>query len=243
MIIGALCLILGLLGLLTLLELRWTPGRWAALGLLGVLLALGRQSKMPAIRSLCVVYIEMIRGVPLIALLFVASTMLNYFLPPGTTFDLLMRVLIMVTLFSAAYIAEVVRGGLQAIPRGQVEAADSLGLSLFRYLGGASAHVVPVPFMNVLNGGAHADNDVDFQEFMIAPVGAPSFAEALRTEGYELVGVASPALEEVPEGTLALVALAPRRAWAALVALCLCVLTMLGYRRRRRRGPRGRKPT
>jgi enolase len=59
-------------------------------------------------------------------------------------------------------------------------AADSLGLSLFRYLGGASAHVVPVPFMNVLNGGVHADNDVDFQEFMIAPVGAPSFAEALR---------------------------------------------------------------
>src|SRR6266511_2388998 len=59
-------------------------------------------------------------------------------------------------------------------------AADSLGLSLFRYLGGASAHVVPVPFMNVLNGGVHADNDVDFQEFMIAPIGAPSFAEAVR---------------------------------------------------------------
>ncbi len=59
-------------------------------------------------------------------------------------------------------------------------AADSLGLSLFRYLGGASAHVVPVPFMNVLNGGVHADNDVDFQEFMIAPVGAPSLAEAVR---------------------------------------------------------------
>jgi enolase 1/2/3 len=59
-------------------------------------------------------------------------------------------------------------------------AADSLGLSLFRYLGGASAHVVPVPFMNVLNGGVHADNHVDFQEFMIAPVGAPSFAEAVR---------------------------------------------------------------
>ena len=58
--------------------------------------------------------------------------------------------------------------------------ADSLGVSLFRYLGGASAHVVPVPMMNVLNGGAHADNDVDFQEFMIVPVGAPSFAEALR---------------------------------------------------------------
>jgi enolase len=60
-------------------------------------------------------------------------------------------------------------------------AADSLGLSLFRYLGGASAHVLPVPMMNVLNGGVHADNDVDFQEFMVVPVGAPSFAEALRT--------------------------------------------------------------
>ena len=60
-------------------------------------------------------------------------------------------------------------------------AADSLGLSLFRYLGGVSAHVLPVPLMNVLNGGVHADNDVDFQEYMIVPVGAPSFAEALRT--------------------------------------------------------------
>ena len=77
-------------------------------------------------------FIEFIRGVPLIALLFVASTMLNYFLPPGTTFDLLMRVLIMVTLFSAAYIAEVVRGGLQGIPKGQFEAADSLGLSYWK---------------------------------------------------------------------------------------------------------------
>jgi enolase 1/2/3 len=73
--------------------------------------------------------------------------------------------------------ANAVLGVSMAIARA---AADSLGLSLFRYLGGASAHVVPVPFMNVLNGGAHADNDVDFQEFMIAPVGAPSFAEAVR---------------------------------------------------------------
>jgi general L-amino acid transport system permease protein len=95
---------------------------------IGILLALGRQSEMPAVRTLSVLFIEFIRGVPLITLLFVASTMLNYFLPPGTTFDLLLRVLIMVTLFSSAYIAEVVRGGLQAIPSGQVEAANSLGL-------------------------------------------------------------------------------------------------------------------
>ena len=95
---------------------------------LGIGLALGRQSDMPAMRIICVTFIEFIRGVPLITLLFVASTMLNYFLPPGTTFDLLLRVLVMVTLFSAAYIAEVVRGGLQAIPRGQIEAADAMGL-------------------------------------------------------------------------------------------------------------------
>ncbi len=95
---------------------------------IGIVLALGRQSKMPIIRILCVLFIEFIRGVPLITLLFVASTMLNYFLPPGTTFDLLLRVLIMVTLFSSAYLAEVIRGGLQAIPKGQTEAADALGL-------------------------------------------------------------------------------------------------------------------
>ncbi len=99
---------------------------------IGIALALGRTSDMPALRTLCVLFIEFIRGVPLITLLFVASTMLNYFLPPGTSFDLLMRVLIMVTLFSSAYIAEVVRGGLQGIPTGQGEAADSLGLSYWK---------------------------------------------------------------------------------------------------------------
>lgn len=99
---------------------------------IGILLALGRQSDMPVLRLLCVLFIEFIRGVPLIVLLFVASTMLNYFLPPGTSFALLMRVLIMVTLFAAAYIAEVVRGGLQGIPIGQHEAADALGLTYWK---------------------------------------------------------------------------------------------------------------
>ncbi len=99
---------------------------------IGILLALGRRSNMPVLRILCVTFIEFIRGVPLIALLFIASTMLNFFLPPGTVFDLLVRVLIMVTLFSAAYIAEVVRGGLQGIPSGQYEAADSLGLTYLK---------------------------------------------------------------------------------------------------------------
>jgi len=99
---------------------------------LGVLLALGRRSNLPIIKTLCVAFIEFIRGVPLITLLFVADTMLNYFLPPGTEFDKLLRVQIMVTLFSAAYIAEVVRGGLQAIPRGQYEAADAMGLTYWQ---------------------------------------------------------------------------------------------------------------
>ena len=99
---------------------------------LGILLALGRQSDLFIVRILCVGFIEFIRGVPLITLLFVASTLLNYFLPPGTIFNLLVRVLIMVTLFSAAYLAEVVRGGLQAIPSGQYEAARSMGLSYWK---------------------------------------------------------------------------------------------------------------
>jgi len=95
---------------------------------IGVLLALGRQSNLPIIKYFCVGFIEFIRGVPLITLLFVASTMLSYFLPPGTNFNLLLRVLIMVTLFASAYMAEVIRGGLQAVPKGQIEAADAMGL-------------------------------------------------------------------------------------------------------------------
>jgi len=99
---------------------------------IGILLALGRSSKLPIIRFFCIGFIEFIRGVPLITLLFVASTMLSYFLPPGTKFDLLLRVLIMVTLFASGYMAEVIRGGLQAIPSGQVEAADALGLKYWQ---------------------------------------------------------------------------------------------------------------
>ena len=99
---------------------------------IGVLLALGRQSELIFIKAVCVMFIEFIRGVPLITLLFVASTVLNYFLPPGTTFDLVLRVLIMVTLFASAYQAEVVRGGLAALPRGQYEAAHALGLDYWK---------------------------------------------------------------------------------------------------------------
>ncbi|WP_333712099.1 amino acid ABC transporter permease [Yoonia sp.] len=99
---------------------------------LGILLALGRQSNLVIIKASAVVFIEVIRGVPLIVWLFTASLLLNYFLPPGTNFDLMLRVIIMVTLFSAAYIAEVVRGGLAALPKGQYEAADALGLDYWK---------------------------------------------------------------------------------------------------------------
>lgn len=99
---------------------------------LGVLLALGRRSHMPAIKSLCIIYIELIRGVPLISLLFMSSVMLPLFLPEGFTIDKLLRAQIAIILFAAAYIAETVRGGLQAISKGQYEGADSLGLSYWQ---------------------------------------------------------------------------------------------------------------
>ncbi len=96
---------------------------------IGVMLALGRRSNLPAVRSVCVAYIELIRGVPLITVLFMASVMFPLLMPAGTNFDKLLRVQIAFIMFAAAYIAEVVRGGLQAVPKGQFEAADSLGLS------------------------------------------------------------------------------------------------------------------
>ncbi|MBB1601007.1 amino acid ABC transporter permease [Variovorax sp. UMC13] len=99
---------------------------------LAILLALGRQSKLSAIRTLCVLFIEIVRGVPLISVLFMASFVLPLFMPGGGTIDVLLRVLVGMTLFTAAYLAEVIRGGLQALPAGQVEAAHSLGLSYWK---------------------------------------------------------------------------------------------------------------
>jgi general L-amino acid transport system permease protein len=99
---------------------------------IGIVLALGRRSNMPIIRTISVVFIEFWRGVPLITVLFMASVMFPLFLPEGVTFNQLLRALIGVALFSAAYMAEVVRGGLQAIPKGQYEAADALGLSYWK---------------------------------------------------------------------------------------------------------------
>jgi len=99
---------------------------------ISVLVALGRRSKLPAIKTFCVVYVELIRGVPLISVLFMASFMFPLFMPPGVSIDVLLRVLVGITLFAAAYMAEIVRGGLQAIPKGQQEAADTLGLSYWQ---------------------------------------------------------------------------------------------------------------
>jgi len=99
---------------------------------IGIILAFGRASELPIIKSVTVTYIEFIRGVPLITILFMSSVILPLFFPEGVTFDKLLRALIGITFFQAAYIAEVIRGGLQAIPRGQYEAADAVGLSYWQ---------------------------------------------------------------------------------------------------------------
>lgn len=98
---------------------------------LGVLLALGRRSGLPIVRAVCVVYIELVRGVPLVTILFMAQLVLPLFLPEGITIDRVIRAMAGIVLFSAAYLAENVRGGLQAIPRGQTEAARALGFNPF----------------------------------------------------------------------------------------------------------------
>lgn len=102
---------------------------------LGIVLALGRRSNMPAVKVVCVTFIEFWRGVPLITVLFMSSVMLPLFLPEGMNFDKLLRALIGVILFQSAYVAEVVRGGMQAIPKGQYEAAAAMALGYWRTMG------------------------------------------------------------------------------------------------------------
>src|SRR5882757_8179996 len=99
---------------------------------LGVAVALGRRSHLPAIKAICVMYVELIRGVPLVSLLFMASVMFPLFLPDGINIDKLLRAQVAIILFAGAYLAEVVRGGLQALPKGQAEGADALGLSYWQ---------------------------------------------------------------------------------------------------------------
>ena len=130
----------GLLGLTTVESSKWGGlpltlllsvfGLTAAYPL-GVVLALGRRSKMPAVKTLSIIYIELIRGVPLISLLFMSSVVFPLFLPEGVNINNIIRAQVAIILFTAAYIAEVVRGGLQAIPRGQYEAAESMGLNYY----------------------------------------------------------------------------------------------------------------
>jgi len=127
--------------------LKWIEtGAWGGLSLtfivsafalifcfpIGVFLALGRRSDLPAVRYSSIGFIELWRGVPLITVLFMSAVMFPMFLPDGTYMDKLMRVIIAITLFEAAYMAEVVRGGLQALPRGQYDAAKSLGMGYWR---------------------------------------------------------------------------------------------------------------
>ncbi|MCK4598713.1 amino acid ABC transporter permease [Candidatus Bipolaricaulota bacterium] len=135
----SLVLLNGVAGILPVIERRTTWGfllnliaAVVGIGLsfpIGVLLALGRRSELPALRWVCTAYIEIIRGVPLISLLFMASIMLQLLLPANIRPDLLIRAMMTITAFSAAYMAENVRGGLQAIPRGQYEAASAVGLN------------------------------------------------------------------------------------------------------------------
>jgi general L-amino acid transport system permease protein len=123
---------------------------------IAVAIALGRRSSLPAIRSFCTIYVELIRGVPLISVLFMASFMFPLFMPQGFTIDVLIRVLVGIPLFAAAYMAEVIRGGLQAIPKGQIEAAATLGLSYWQTQGKivlpqALAMVVPSIMNNFIS--------------------------------------------------------------------------------------------
>ncbi len=146
---------------------------------LGIILALGRQSKMPVIKTLCIAFIELIRAVPLITILFMASIMLPLFMPQGTTVDKLLRALVGVTLFTSAYMAEVVRGGLQAIPRGQYEAGASLGLGYwqrmyFIILPQALKHVIP----GIVNNFISLFKDTS----LVYIVGMKDLLEAVKTK-------------------------------------------------------------
>jgi general L-amino acid transport system permease protein len=123
---------------------------------LAIVVALGRRSTMPALRTLCIAYVEVVRGVPLISVLFMASFMFPLFVPPGHSPDVLVRVVVGITLFAAAYMAEIVRGGLQSVPRGQIEAAASIGLTWWQaqrkiVLPQALAAVVPAIMNNFIS--------------------------------------------------------------------------------------------
>ena len=166
---------------------------------LAIFIALGRRSTMPAIRSLCTVYVELVRGVPLISVLFMASFMVPLLLPQGFNTDVLLRVLAGITLFSAAYLAEVIRGGLQAIPKGQTEAAATLGLSYWQtqrqvVLPQALAIVVPGIMNNFIS--AFKDTSLVAIVSMVELTGAMGMAmnadahwRPFRLEGYLFIAL------------------------------------------------------
>ena len=145
---------------------------------LGILLALGRRSALPVVHLLSVMVIEFVRGVPLITVLFMANVMLPLFLPPGTTIDPLLRILVGFTVFTGAYLAEVVRGGLQAIGRGQYEGAASLGLgywAMMRLIILPQALRVSIPaIVNTINGSF-------MDTTLVAVVGLYDFLNIVRT--------------------------------------------------------------
>ncbi|NGP19136.1 amino acid ABC transporter permease [Devosia aurantiaca] len=146
---------------------------------IGIMLALGRQSSLPIIKTVCVCFIELIRSVPLITILFMASIMLPLFMPQGTTVDKFLRAIVGVTLFTSAYMAEVVRGGLQAIPRGQYEAAAALGLGYWQRMGfiilpQALKHVIP----GIVNSAIALFKDTS----LVYIVGMKDLLEAVKTK-------------------------------------------------------------
>ncbi len=143
---------------------------------LGVLLALGRRSEMPLLRAASVVYIEFVRGVPFITVLFMANNMLPLFLPPGWNPDRLLRPLVGIVLFSAAYIAEDVRGGLQSLGRGQYEGAMALGLDYWRMM---RLIVLPQALVLVIPGLVNSFIGLFKDTTLVAIVGVNDFLEAL----------------------------------------------------------------
>lgn len=146
---------------------------------LGVALALGRQSKAPVLRFFCIVLIEVVRGVPLITVLFMANTMLPLFVPANWTPDRLLRPLIGVALFASVYMAEVVRGGLQAVPRGQYEGAMALGLSHWRMM---RLVVLPQALTIVIPGIVNSFIALFKDTTLVAIVGIFDFLRAVDTQ-------------------------------------------------------------
>ena len=144
---------------------------------LGILLALGRRSKMPAVKLFSVIFIEFWRGIPLITVLFMANFMLPLFLPAGVSFDQVLRVLVGVALFSAAYMAEVVRGGLQAIPKGQYEGADAMGLAYWQKM---RMIVLPQALKLVIPGIVNTFIGLFKDTSLVAAVGLADFLGQVR---------------------------------------------------------------